>query len=144
MRIYARSAWASIPALVMTASGFLGVLVGADYLGGNATLLGINDEQVRPLAHVLIYGSLALMLAQGLKGRYLLAWLLTAGLAGLDELHQAFLPSRYATLADWALSMLGATVFLVVGWFVIPYCHYRLERRRYRRALVAEGNWSGV
>lgn len=70
------------------------------------------------LLHAVEYGGLAGLLAVGLArlrpGRVVRAALLAMALAaayGLtDELHQAFVPGRDASLLDWAFDALGAVV----------------------------------
>lgn len=87
----------------------------AHRLGFDATILGISDSAVRPVAHVLVYGILALLLARGLGNRFAIAWLATLALATAEELHQLFIPGRYATLTDWACNAAGATMFLLIA-----------------------------
>ncbi len=71
-------------------------------------LRGLSDK----LLHALEYAPLAFLWGRVLRGspgrRALLGWA-AAGLFGLgDELHQAFVPGREASLLDWGADLLGA------------------------------------
>jgi VanZ family protein len=87
--------------------------------------LGLSSELIAIAGHLVSYGLLAGLILWALpdhdgrlRRRSLLAVLL-ATLYGLsDELHQAFVPGRSATLFDVAIDALGATlaVCLVAGW----------------------------
>jgi VanZ family protein len=46
----------------------------------------------------------------------LLAWLGTAIVAGLDEWHQSYIPSRTGTIWDVALDTVAGVAFLVVAY----------------------------
>ena len=59
------------------------------------------------LLHALEFG-LFYLLAYKAIGRPWLALLMTVAYAGTDELHQAFVPSREASLIDLAFDTLGA------------------------------------
>ncbi|MGB2982258.1 MAG: VanZ family protein [Candidatus Bipolaricaulia bacterium] len=59
------------------------------------------------MLHAIEFG-LFFLLARNAIGRTSLALALTAAYAGSDELHQAFVPTRDASLVDWVFDLLGA------------------------------------
>lgn len=76
---------------------------------------------VQNLLHVPVFGVLAWLWCWSLpawvrNARFtgLLAFLLTAGYGVVDELHQAWVPGRYATWTDVSLNVLGAAIGLWV------------------------------
>lgn len=103
---------------------------------GGTTIFPDNHQVPRLLlrkaAHLGLYAVLALMLYHALgaggplagarseaaarragRARLLLALVLTALVAGLDEWHQAFVPGRSARLYDVALDTLGGALALL-------------------------------
>jgi VanZ family protein len=83
---------------------------------------GRYDLPVKKFGHAAGYALLAGSFAWGL-GRYDLksiglAWLLTVLYAASDELHQAFVPGRNASLIDIGIDALGALVGLMPAFYL--------------------------
>lgn len=94
----------------------------------------LSYEQFRPIhfairkvAHFTEYGLLALMLFRAFRSgnticwqwRWaIFAWLAMAAYALLDEYHQAFVPSRTASINDSLVDILGGTAALLALWWV--------------------------
>lgn len=89
-------------------------------LGFEVQVAGISDQDIRPIAHFCVYGLLALLLAKALWDQYLLAWLIAIVLATGEEVHQLFVPFRYAGVTDWLINFAGITVFLLAGKLLLP------------------------
>lgn len=101
------------------------------FLSAQQTLPSPNDEffnfLVKKLAHMFVYAVLyllitrALALTTGFKQRYqlYLPLLLTMLYAGSDELHQAYVAGRTATLRDIGYDFLGAFMALLWSFRVI-------------------------
>jgi VanZ family protein len=81
-------------------------------------LPGLTARFSDKLLHAVEYAGLAGLLAVGLARlrpgwlarAALLAMLLASAYGLTDELHQAFVPSRDASLLDWAFDTIGAVV----------------------------------
>ena len=102
-------------ALSIAVTGFAVLYLAARSLGVDLEVAGITDEHIRPIAHFCVYGSLAWLLAKALWGQHLLAWLIVVLLATGEEVHQLFVPFRYADMADWTINVAGITVFLLAA-----------------------------
>ena len=59
------------------------------------------------LAHTLIYLALGFSLGKA-TGNWRVAWVAVAWFGALDEVHQAFVPPREATIGDWWFDLLGS------------------------------------
>lgn len=67
----------------------------------------------RKLVHLGAFGLLAVLVYNSYEKRaFLPAWLITTVYAGTDELHQAFVPNRTASILDVGLDSLGALIAL--------------------------------
>jgi VanZ family protein len=79
---------------------------------------------IRKMAHLTEYFIFSIFLLHGLCGKdrgWQLRWaiwavVIAAGYASLDEFHQVFVPSRYASPWDALLDTTGAVVAQVVLW----------------------------
>jgi len=106
-----------LPVLVWMAAILLGTSVPS---GGHLAVLGGRDK----LAHVLVYAVLGLLLLRAFRGAARLATPLAAfaslavGLAygSLDELHQAFVPTRTCSAADLLADLVGIAAAVLLGW----------------------------
>ncbi|MBN8250844.1 VanZ family protein, partial [Priestia flexa] len=70
---------------------------------------------LRKIAHLSFFGLLALLIYWNLpkmKGRFVLAWLLLAGFAFMDEVHQAFIVGRDGRIIDVIIDSVGGALFL--------------------------------
>jgi VanZ family protein len=87
----------------------------------------VFHHYLRKTGHVVGYGMLSLLLLRGWRatlGRVhtlllraaLLSWLGTAFIAGMDEWHQSYIPSRTGTIWDVALDTVAGVAFLVVAY----------------------------
>lgn len=95
-----------------------------------------TDLPLRRLAHLAVFGVLALLVLHALGGvrgrlrgglpRALVALGCVTVLGGIDELHQAFVPDRSGRVADVALDAAGGA--LAIGAALV------VARRRARRA----------
>lgn len=87
-----------------------------------------TDLPLRRLAHLAVFGALALLVLRGLGGvrgrtdrgvpRPLVALAIVTLLGGIDELHQAFVPDRSGRLADVALDAAGGAL-AIAGAFAV-------------------------
>jgi VanZ family protein len=79
------------------------------------------DYVVKKTGHAVGYGLLALSYFHFLKydkKRYWLAWLLALAFSATDELHQAFVPTRHASIPDvLVFDNLGALAALSLYYF---------------------------
>jgi hypothetical protein len=116
-------------ALMLAACGFGVLYFAAQALGLELKVAGISDEDLRPIAHFCVFGTLAVMIAQAVWSQYLLAWLLAVVLATGEEMHQLFVPYRYAGVGDWLINVAGITVFLIVAKIALPRLMPRLVGR---------------
>ncbi len=71
------------------------------------------------LLHIPLFGGLAWLWRWALEAWTtravgIIAGLLTAGYAVVDELHQALVPGRYSSLSDMSLNIIGAAIGLWV------------------------------
>ena len=84
--------------------------------GAKWSTLAWLHHLIRKCAHVAEYFVLGLLLVRGIRGERMgwrLEWsiaalAIAAGWAGLDELHQAFVPSRGAAMTDVLIDACGA------------------------------------
>lgn len=88
------------------------------YLGAQPFAAGLTPPPWDKLAHVLVYSMLTVLLWTGTEGRMPLAVIAAVTLiGGLDELHQASLPGRFADAADLfvdAGAAVGTTAVLMM------------------------------
>ena len=101
-----------------------------------ATLVEIHHF-VRKSAHFIEYFILSLLILRGIRGERrethlrwaLLATLIVAAYASLDELHQAFVPGRTAAVTDVLLDTTGGIAAQIVAALVALWVHVRDRRR---------------
>ena len=104
---------------LFAALAVIGVLYAASsQFTGDYGLLDINEHTVRGVAHFLVYGTLALMVAAALCRWHLAAWLICIRIATREEIHQLFIPGRFCSMGDWVINVCGITFFLLVAWQV--------------------------
>lgn len=113
---------------IAAASTFAALILAADRLSANVGAMGIPEEVVRDAGHFLVYGSLAVLAAVALRGRWLAAILITAALGAGEEWYQLYVPGRYGTLGDWMLDACGAITCVAV--FLTARAAIRLHAAR--------------
>lgn len=91
---------------------------------------------VRKMAHILIFGLLAVAVQRILKNNkfsYLLAWIFVTAYGLTDEWHQIFVPNRTPLLSDVAKDSAGA--FLALA---IVYLRFHFRKVHYKSAFVKD------
>ena len=95
---------------------------------------GVNilDFFIKKSAHVLVYTVLYLLLIRALKptnkSSLVGAYLIVVAYAVTDELHQAFVPGRTATIMDIGFDSLGASFgFVIAKWAPIRFTKFILK-----------------
>ncbi len=104
--------------LAAALTGFVVLYAAARQFAGDMDMLGLSDEVVRTIAHFTVYGTLALLMAKALFNHYLLCWIITILLATGEEIHQLFVPFRFACPQDWMVNVAGISMFLVAAHLV--------------------------
>jgi VanZ family protein len=75
------------------------------------------------LLHFVAFAGLGLLVIRAIAagqwhrltaGSFVRGWLITAGYGATDELHQAFVPGRFASVLDWIADAAGAAAALVI------------------------------
>lgn len=80
--------------------------------GAQPEAAGLIPAPWDKLAHLTVFCVLLILLRAGLGLPLWLAVLLTLGVGAADELHQAGLPGRFASLQDWFADLAGALLGL--------------------------------
>ena len=119
----------SLAALALAAGGFASLWLVAPYVGGDVDIMGLTDETVHNIAHLTVYGGLALLIAGAMRGHLVLAWFISNLLAAAEEWHQQFVPGRIMGWDDMILNVTGISVALVGLGIVL------LLRRHWHRRL---------
>lgn len=119
-------AWATEPPVRASAAAAAAVMIAALFVGGRQEFaVGLFPAPWDKLAHAAYYGSLTALLWLAGGARAALGPVLIAAGVGLaDELHQANLPGREASLADFAVDVAAAVVTgtLLKRWVRLPAC----------------------
>jgi len=110
----------------------LGLFVAAKTLSADMGVFGINEDIVRAVAHFGGFGVIAVLIAMATRNRLIIAGVVTLLIGAAEEIHQAFVPGRYASLGDWSINAAGVVVFLLVFATLLPTL-----RRMRRRGLAA-------
>lgn len=112
-----------IVALPLALMAFIAVLSSIPGTGGSTTtlMLGFVPPALQNLLHIPLFASLAWSWRRALAR---LGWspgtalatavLISLGWAVLDELHQLYVPGRYASLTDMTLNTLGVTIGIII------------------------------
>ena len=97
------------------ALGCLLLLLGAIFVGGEQPGAGsLFSTPWDKLVHLLVFGSIGVLVALGFPTLSLSAVLLAVAAAGaVDEMHQMFLVGRQAGIDDWLADLVG-------GLFALP------------------------
>jgi len=116
--------------IVVTAS--FAVLYLAGQLFGNDGIkylfADIDGELIHTAGHIIVYGTLSVLLARALGGRYLFAWLICNLFAASEEWHQLVVPGRVASMEDEMLNFVAITFFILLAWAIEPFVRERLGK----------------
>lgn len=86
------------------------------HYGAQPVAVGLFNPPLDKIAHAALFGLLAMMLWFVFDRRF--PWLvlgLVALTATADEVHQLFLPGRFANLGDWVADLIGACLPLLIA-----------------------------
>ena len=118
---------------------------GADAVTQNAAVELLSFFE-RKAAHMFLYFVLILLLwlallplVRGRKHQVLLAAVLCAALAGLDEYHQTFIPGRSGELRDVCVDLAGAAVAVALVALLLWTARWRGGNRRSPAAWIPLG-----
>jgi VanZ family protein len=103
---------------------------------GSLKIPDIEFDLADKLIHFILYGCLGILTARGLnnaqnkkiKENYVLLSIFICVLYGAsDEIHQYFVPGRYASWGDWIADALGVITFVFIyKW----YFNYQAQKRK--------------
>lgn len=94
----------------------------------NHELTSTINLAIRKSAHFIVFGVLALLFLKVLtpmRGKFIMAWLLTVIYAMTDEWHQLHVPNRSGSATDVMIDALGALFFLVIAAVWKKVCNSR-------------------
>lgn len=104
---------ASVSCLIFVIGLFIG--------GAQPVAVGLIPAPWDKLAHVMSFGALATMFDLALRPRAWLFFALPLAVSAADEVHQAFLPGRYASVEDWLAGALG----VCLAWWILRQTRFR-------------------
>jgi VanZ family protein len=110
---------------VLSAAYIFGIFFFAD----SSVVSRINEFNPYSLLHIPLYGLLTVLLLLAfaskpgmfLAYRYHPAAWIAVAVGVLDEYHQAFIPSRVASVTDVLLDILGIGLIMLMAWRVPPH-----------------------
>ncbi|MDD5250378.1 MAG: VanZ family protein [Rhodocyclaceae bacterium] len=88
------------------------------YLGAKPIAVNLFPEPWDKLAHFIVYGAIAALLAVGsARSRPLLLIAFVSAIGAIDEWHQLYLPGRSADVNDWLMDFAAAIVAVsLIEW----------------------------
>ncbi len=89
------------------------------------------DYVARKIAHMLVFGVLALIILRAAAG-WKMALVLTVAYATTDEVHQSFVPGRHADAVDIGFDTVGAVLALWLAQRVVTMRVQNELRRQLR------------
>jgi VanZ family protein len=104
-----------LPALLLMAL----IFILSSVEGQSIDEAGLGDETLHVLGHFVIYFALAITLFRATKS-IVLAVLITALYGFSDELHQAFVPGRSASMKDIFIDSLAGLTAGLILWRFYP------------------------
>ena len=110
---------------VLAAAYIFGIFFFAD----SSVVSRISEFNPYSLLHIPLYGLLTALLlltfrpkpGTNLAWRYQVAAWIVVGVGVIDEYHQAFIPSRDASVTDVLLNILGVGLVMILAWRVPPH-----------------------
>ncbi len=99
--------------LVSCLAFVVGIFVG----GAQPAAVGLIPAPWDKLGHAISFGLLAMMLELALRPRWWLFFALPLAVSAADEVHQAFLPGRYASVEDWLAGAAG----VCIAWWLLRH-----------------------
>jgi hypothetical protein len=107
-----------------TAAGLLGIVfvIGLFVGGAQPVAVGLIPAPWDKLAHLAAFGGLAVLLELALRPLSWLFFTMPLAVSAADEVHQAFLPGRSASVEDW----LAGAVGVAIAWWLLR--HTRLAK----------------
>lgn len=112
------------PALLMGMIFLLSSIPG-EVEGGVLKVLTSLEPTLQNLLHIPLFGLLQFLWLRGFTKRgttgataIVASFCITLSYGALDELHQYFVPGRYASLLDLGLNLLGAVLGTIAFWLV--------------------------
>jgi VanZ family protein len=94
----------------MALGASLAFVVGLLLGGAQPEAAGMIPPPWDKLAHVVAFGGFAVLVDLALRPHVALLAALPLSVSALDELHQTFLPGRFASLEDWLAGALGVAI----------------------------------
>lgn len=95
-------AFGVVSCFIFLASLFIG--------GAQPVAVGLVDAPWDKLAHLVSFGILTLLIDLALRPPPWLLVSLPLAVSAADELHQAYLPGRFASIEDWLAGAAGACI----------------------------------
>jgi VanZ family protein len=113
----------NLPRLVRWTAGFSCLIFVAGLLVGGAQpqAVGLIAAPWDKLAHAASFGLLAAMVELAARPRAWLFFALPLATSAVDEMHQAFLPGRYASVEDWLAGAVGVSL----AWWLLRHTRLR-------------------
>ena len=85
-------------------------------LGFDAAIFGMNDQTIRTIAHLNVFGFIAFLLLKSLlNNQFLLTFILISVVATIEEISQLAIQYRGATTEDWLFNMIGITCWVLIA-----------------------------
>jgi VanZ family protein len=99
------------------------------FFADSSVVSRINEFNPYSLLHIPLYGLLTILLlltfiakpGTNLTPRYRAAAWIAAAVGVIDEYHQAYIPSRDASVTDVFLDILGVGLVMILAWRVPPH-----------------------
>lgn len=113
-----------LPVILMGMIFLLSSIPG-DVEGGVLKVITTLEPSLQNLLHIPLFGLLQFLWLRGFASRgttgaaaIAASFCITLSYGALDELHQYFVPGRYASLLDLGLNLLGVVLGTLVFWLV--------------------------
>ena len=114
-----------LPVILMGMIFLLSSIPG-DVEGGVLKVITTLEPSLQNLLHIPLFGLLQFLWLRGFASRgttgaaaIVASFCITLSYGALDELHQYFVPGRYASLLDLGLNLLGVVLGTIAFWWAI-------------------------